>query len=274
MPGVLRSLESTLQIPAVSAILPCDEVPAAHKSGNMAYEDHKKVATDTYQRGSGYVNGKQDANGNHMNGSYVGMSESRDDLTPDLENLVGLLPPEIEHITAGYIPLATLIPRLVQETFNGLTDVIDEMSELETSPPSRDAHSNHMTPQLNGVGASTSSQANAQKKLRMLNFAQDRRAQFIKILVLSQWSRQAIAIGKVIDLTCWLDLQKRLYKDATWWMGELKRVLGPAKTPTPDLKTALEALSLAKASWLPDVSIFRMLDRSLADTPIAGLPSA
>lgn len=248
MPGVLKSVESTHRT------LACDELPVAHETGIMAYEDQKKVAADSYEKENRYLNGKLDANGNRMNGLYDGTSESQDNLELELESLVGLLPPQIEHITTGYIPLSTLIPRLVQETFNGLTDVIDEMSELEASPLSRDAQLNHVTLQLNGAGPSASSQSNVQKKLRMLNFAQDRRAQFIKILVLSQWSRQVIAIGKVIDLTCWLDLQKRLYKDAKWWMGELKRILGPAKTPDPDLKTALEALSLGKASWLPDVS--------------------
>lgn len=250
MPGVLKSVESTHRT------LACDELPVAHESGTMAYEDQRKVAADSYEKESRYLNGKLDANGNRMNGLYDGTSESQDHLELELESLVGLLPPQIEHITTGYIPLSTLIPRLVQETFNGLTDVIDEMSELEASSLSRDTQLNHVTPQLNGAGTSASSQSNVQKKLRMLNFAQDRRAQFIKILVLSQWSRQVIAIGKVIDLTCWLDLQKRLYKDAKWWMGELKRILGPAKTPDPDLKTALEALSLGKASWLPDVSGF------------------
>lgn len=252
MPGVLKSVES------IHKTLACDEVPVAHESGIMVYEDQKKVAADSYENGSRHLNGKLDANANRINGLHGGMPENQDSLTPELESLVGLLPPEIEHITTGYIPLSTLIPRLVQETFNGLTDVIDEMTELETLPPGRDTQLNHVTPQLNGAGASASSQVIVQKKLRMLNFAQDRRAQFIKILVLSQWSRQVIAIGKVIDLTCWLDLQKRLYKDAKWWMGELKRILGSAKTTGPDLKTALEALSLAKASWLPDVRGFTL----------------
>lgn len=250
MPGVLKSVES------IHKTLACDEVAVAHEFGTMAYEDPKMVAADGYEKGSRYMNGKPDANGNRTNGLYGGMPENQDILTLELESLVGLLPPEIEHITTGYIPLSTLIPRLVQETFNGLNDVIDEMTELEASPPSRDTQLNYATPQLNGAGASVSSQVNIQKKLRMLNFAQDRRAQFIKILVLSQWSRQVIPISKVIDLTCWLNQQKRLYKDAKWWMGELKRILGPAKTPDPDLKTALEALSLSKASWLPDVRIY------------------
>ena len=181
----------------------------------MVHEDQKTFAVGNYEKGSKYLNGKPDANGMCPNGLHVAMSENERNLSADLEALVGMLPPEIEHITTGYVPLAALIPRLVQETFNGLTEVIDEMAELDPSPSSRDAQIHHVAPQLNGAGPgaadlSPSSQVNVQKKLRMLNFAQDRRAQFIKILVLSQWSRQAIPIGKVIDLTCWLDLQKRL----------------------------------------------------------------
>lgn len=247
--GVRNSLESTQTVSA------CNEVPAANQSGNMAYENPEKVAADNYENGGTQVNGKSDANGMRTNGIYVGVAENRENMSADPEDLIGTLPPEIQPITTGYVPLAVLIPRLVQETFNGLTNVIDEMSELEASLSTRDAQLNHVAPQLNGAGAATSSQANVQKKLRMLNFAQDRRAQFIKILVLSQWSRQAPAIGKVIDLTCWLNLQKRLYKDAKGWMGELRRMMASVKTPNADLETALEALSLAKAPRLPDVSL-------------------
>ena len=106
--------------------------------------------------------------------------------------------------------------------------------------------------QVNGAGQQ--SQNDVQKKLTLLNFCQEKKAQFIKILVLSQWSRQAEAISKVIDMRVWLDGQRRLYDDACLWMGELKRIMVGVKMPNPDLDSALEPLSLGKASWLPDVS--------------------
>src|SRR5947208_17018025 len=79
----------------------------------------------------------------------------------------------------------------------------------------------------NSNGAN-SSPVNIQKKMKLLSFAKHRREQFIKVLVLTQWSRQAVDVGKVIDLKVWLDGQARLYNDAGYWLGELKRNLSAA----------------------------------------------
>ena len=64
-----------------------------------------------------------------------------------------------------------------------------------------------------------------------------------------------MAVGKAIDINVWLDTQKRALNDATGWIGELKRSLGPLRLPPPDLKTATRTLSTGKADWIPDVSI-------------------
>lgn len=221
----------------------------------MAYEGSKNLSKDDYENGTKLVNGGQDIDNNYINGFKASIPDS----PPN--NATGELGdqslPEIEHITFGFLSLSTLITRLVQETFNGLTDVINELSDLQVSQSSMNLPYNQAYSQTNGNLPLNNSHVNVQKKLRILNFAQDYRAQFIKILVLSNWSRQAKEISKVIDLKIWLDGQKRLFEDATWWMGELKRTLGPRKMPNPDIKTALEALSLGKATWLPDVKITR-----------------
>ncbi|KAL8848550.1 MAG: hypothetical protein Q9221_006439 [Calogaya cf. arnoldii] len=148
------------------------------------------------------------------------------------------LPPEVAQITIGYLPLSDLITRLVQETFNGIAEVINEMSEMQM-------------PQSNGSIPVTPS--HVQKKTKLLDFAQDRRAKFIKILVLSQWSRRAESISRVIDLKAWLDAQTRQYDGACSWIGELRRIMAFERMPDPDLKTALEALSLGNVPGLPDL---------------------
>lgn len=250
MPGVLKRLEDTYRDSE------CSRASTGSKSGNMAGEDPKNMIDGNYGNGVAYRNGHSAMNGNHGNGLPASAAGPQVGVAPEIEERLGL-PPEIEHITFGYLPLSTVIVRLVQETFNGLTEVINEMSDLQVSQSSHHTPANNLDPHINGNGIVHNSQANVQKKLRILNFAQDRRAQFIKILVLSQWSRQADAISKVIDLKVWLDGQKRIYDDASVWMGELKRILAPLKMPNPDLKNALEALSLGKASWLPDVRIVK-----------------
>ena len=214
----------------------------------MAERPSKKVRTDSLTNGTLRVKGLEPlTNGVHANGSSAGSNMSSETLARVCEKISCQLPPEIEHITVGYQPLAELVKRQVQDTFNGLEEVINRMADMHTSP-------NHNVPHLNGASSHLSSQANIQKKDILWEFAQETRARFIKCLVLSQWSRQANAVSSVIDLSNWIEGYKRQHNEAGAWTGELKRLLVPMKMPSPDLKTALEVLSTGKASWLPDVS--------------------
>ena len=204
--------------------------------------------------GRGYAQAKGDRglmNGTHENGIPPSPISIPRKPSTTIEKLVGQLPPEIEHVTFGYIPFSSLISRLVQETFNDLTDVINDMSDMPVPQPGQSAPHNHVHQQSNGNG--DTSQANVQKKLRMLHFASDRRAQFIKILILSRWAQHVEAVSKVIDLNFWLGNQIGQYNECCAWMGELKRRLIPLREPNPDIKTALRVLSLGKALWLPDL---------------------
>ena len=203
--------------------------------------------------------GYAQTNGDHglLNGTYANGIPSSPTLTQrksssTIEKLVGQLPPEIEHVTFGYVPFSSLVSRLVQETYNELNDVINDLSDLPATQTSQGVPHNYIHQQSNGIG--DTSQANVQKKLRVLHFASDRRAQFIKILILSRWARQVEAVSKVIDLNFWLSNQIGQYNECCSWMGELKRRLIPLREPNPDIKTALEVLSLGKASWLPDLN--------------------
>lgn len=222
---------------------------------DMAPYDPPKAMPEALSNGKQLTNGDHELpNGVYSKGDPAGMAQDQSPPTNGIENLVsGQLPPEIEHITFGYLSLSSLITRLAQETFNGLNEVINDVSEQTSSQPSNHSSSSARV-QVNGVNAEDASQRNIQKKLRMLEFAQQRRQQFIKTLVLSQWSRQAEQVGKCIDIKVWLDGQRRVYSDAVAWIGELKRVVEHTKLPNPDLQTALEALSLGRASWLPDLN--------------------
>ena len=245
MPGVLKSLGNS------SLVSECSEAFARHTSGNMAFEDaSKRGVVDGQSRTNGILPADMEVElaGIQANGFTTQShgSTSNEILSAEEQSRPPL--PEIEHITFGYVPISKLITRLCQQTFNDLTEVIDDMAN---SPVSQLNHSTGS--QINGVGIVNTSQANVQKKLRILNFAQERRAQFIKILVLSQWSRQVEAISKVIDLKVWLDGRRRVYEEASVWMGELRRLLEPLKMPNADIKTAIVTFSSSNARWLPDV---------------------
>ncbi|KAL8707515.1 MAG: hypothetical protein Q9220_007457 [cf. Caloplaca sp. 1 TL-2023] len=204
-----------------------------------------KVETyDRYGQGDrdvSFVNGDGEGRyDNQLNGDSLALGTSQDKSIAAVSDRPQHRPPEIEHVTFGYLPLSTLITRAVQETFNSLTEVINQLSELQVLP-------------LDNSTDADKSQTNVQKKTRLLDLAQDQRARYIKILVLSQWSRQAEATSRVIDLKIWLDGQRRLYDDACNWMGELKRIMESQRMPNPDLATALDALSLGRAPNLPDL---------------------
>lgn len=218
---------------------------------NTAMDLPKKPVQDPKINGSRYVNGTEPLTNGIYTDEVVMDLQSIPQVpadTMDTEKNTDLMLPEIDHLTQGYLPLSSLISRLAQDTFLGLEDVINELADMQASQPS-DA-----VPYLNGVSSNQAAQLVVQKKTKLWNFAQDRRAKFIKLLVLSQWSRQADAVSRVIDLNLWIGTQRRFYDESSNWLGELKRLLEPLKMPSPDFKTALEVLSTGKATSLPNVS--------------------
>ena len=243
MPGVLKRTDIRGDSEGVGIVM-------NERSGAMPDEGTRKRKAAEMLNGGAQLNGDSPAtNGVYTNGTVADPAMSPDQLATFVESISSQLPPEIEHVTLGFRPLSRLITRLAQDTFNGLTEVINEMADMELSQKNG-------VPQQNGAASNQASQVNIQKKTRLWDFAQEQRAKFIKVLVLSQWSRQSEDVSKVIDLNVWMTEQKELYKRITLWMGELRRVMGvrDVKIPSPDLNTALEALSTGKAAWLPDVS--------------------
>jgi mediator of RNA polymerase II transcription subunit 14 len=187
----------------------------------------------------------------HINGDRLDDELS----TRDLAHLNGFsqMPPEIQHITQGYLRLSRLIERSAQECWNGLADVVEKLFELELPPQPQSAPTSHTKIQANGTAFGDQSKENLNKKDRLLSFAQDQRANFIKLLVLSQWGKNARDIQKVIDLHSWIVGQRIQYTAAADFVGFMKRDLGLAQIPNPDLKTALEVLSTHRVSSFPNL---------------------
>jgi len=264
MPGVLIQAQDNPKI--VKATKPAKE----EREKKMAISNSHVSTPQPLTNGVQLTNGENVLpNGAYVNGMPADPIENQPQPAKSIESLVdGQLPPEIEHITYGYIPLSRLINRLAQETFNNLTDVINNVSANGASEATN--NSGFPSSQINGNRVDASRDSDIMKRQRLLEWAQQRRDDFIKILVLSQWSRQAEQVAKCIDLNVWLGTQKRTYNDAVAWVGEFRRVVEHTKLPNPDLKTALEALSLGKASWLPDVRHRRSMKKwAFADNDTA-----
>ncbi|KAJ9357254.1 mediator complex subunit MED14-domain-containing protein [Paecilomyces variotii] len=157
--------------------------------------------------------------------------------------------PELPHITQGFFPYAQLVNRAVQQCWNDLVDVMNELAE--TQVPSQ-----NLEPQsslVNGKTAGNQSAENVHKKMRLLEFAQAKRAEFIKLLVLSQWGRRAAEVSKLIDIQNFIRTRHMAYSGALQRVGDMKRDLVQAQVANPDLKTAAEVLSKGKVAALPDL---------------------
>jgi mediator of RNA polymerase II transcription subunit 14 len=161
------------------------------------------------------------------------------------------IPPEmLQAITASYMPLSLLFQRAAQECMNELDDTITKMADLNESSVEGANGSLSNGSRASAMGVSVA------KKRALLEFANTQRERFIRILVVSQWTKKTGAdMDKLIRLSQWLKLswlhQVEETSDALFF---LKTSLPWFKEPAPDIRTALEVLSTGKASWLPSVS--------------------
>jgi mediator of RNA polymerase II transcription subunit 14 len=161
------------------------------------------------------------------------------------------LPPEIAHIgPEQYNSLSTLLLRISQESYNELEEVLKNMASIQMTPVANGALPNGM----GGANMQVSADANRRKKLVMLSFAQEQRAKFIKLLVLTEWGKKAsLEISKLIDLLAHASTQAAHMDAADHKLERIKVLSNNARENNPDIATALEVLSTSKASWMPSL---------------------
>ena len=164
------------------------------------------------------------------------------------------LPPEIQHIAEGYVSMGKLIERVVQLTWNDLTELIEKLADMPVDTQSNSGLANGTSTVEHGRLGSESA-ISLQKRLMWLDFAKTHRDRFIKLAVISQWSKNVADVRMFIDLMCWSNERFTAMEEIARSLGQLKLDLHPFKMPNPDIKTALEVLSTGKASWMPDVSL-------------------
>ncbi|KAF2429666.1 MED14-domain-containing protein [Tothia fuscella] len=161
------------------------------------------------------------------------------------------LPPELLEVTFNFQSLGQLIERVTQDCYGGLVEKIEQLAKMEipAQPPHlTNGAGNHLG--VNGI-KDDNSQQNRQKKLQMLEFATAQRHKFIKLLVLSQWSRNVDDVKKMINLIKWSKDQFDSYHDAADGIARIKFETYNFKVQNPDMETALSVLSQGKVPWMP-----------------------
>lgn len=163
---------------------------------------------------------------------------------PDQDAKMKNLPPEIAHITQNFVPLPLILQRLSQKSHNDLHTKIEELARIPIHGGA-----------TNGASGSTedNSDENQNKKANLLHFIQDMHGRWVKALVISEWSRKASQVSRLIDLNVHISEQANKYDLGLDFMGRIKRDLYGARLPDPDIKTALQVLSTGQAPWMPEV---------------------
>ena len=171
--------------------------------------------------------------------------------------------PEIPKRPDVYKPLGELISRVTQECFNDLSKTIDKTSQIQRGSQPTHALVNGISSHagVNGVGVNP--RTNQEKKKELLDFANTYREKFIKLMVLTDWSRKVEDVHKMLDLGWWTEHQFCHYDNAKFMLADIHARLQAFKLRNPDIKTALEVLSTGKAPWMPEVSVSRDDDSSL-----------
>jgi len=163
--------------------------------------------------------------------------------------------PEIPRRPDVYKPLGELISRVTQECFNELGKTLDKASQIQRVAQPTHALVNGISGHagVNGVGINP--RMNQEKKKELLDFANTHREKFIKLMVLTDWSRKVEDVRKMLDLGWWAEHQFCHYDNAKFMLADIHARLQGFKLRNPDIKTALEILSTGKASWMPDVRV-------------------
>ena len=190
------------------------------------------------------INGPVHVNG--MSRDITALSQSK--MTPKSMGNPVSTSFELPHITQGFFPFGTLVNRAAQQCWIDLSELVTELAAVSVSSETSSL------PAANGKSLGNQSVENVNKKVRILDFAHAKRAEFIKLLVLSQWSRQAAEVSRLIDIQGFIRSRHQAYTSAVQYVGEMKRDLVRAQVANPDLKTALEVLSKGRVATLPDVS--------------------
>ncbi|KAL4901952.1 hypothetical protein BDW74DRAFT_181391 [Aspergillus multicolor] len=213
------------------------------ESGSGAHDQTNGITFNQSGNPVGLQNGSLCANGvqhpdHHGNDEFTKMMLP---VTGDL--------PELQHIVQGFFPLSKLLSRSTQQCWNDLAELIAELSDIQVS-----SHGSNTSP-ISHTGKMLGNQSpeNLRKKLRVLEFAQAKRGEFIKLLVLSQWSRQAADVSRLIDIQNHIRTQHQAYGGALQCLGDMKRDLVRAQVANPDLTTALEVLSKEEVISMPDL---------------------
>lgn len=180
-----------------------------------------------------------------VDGELLGRGSARQDID-DIED-------EIRHITQEFVPLSLILTRLAQFSYGRLQDTIHALANKPLPQPVANGASGN----YQNTAAEDPSEESKEKKTIWLKTMEDLHHKWVKALVITEWGKKAHEVGKLIDIKCHLHDQIFLIEQIFNAMLGFKQSLHRIRTPSPDLKTALEILSSGEVSWMSDLGFLK-----------------
>ncbi|KAK4942893.1 mediator complex subunit [Elasticomyces elasticus] len=201
----------------------------------------------------------EDGSSVQVNGQHSTNQLSNGDLVPRVANGLERAPQDILHLIPkdNYLPIAALISRASQSCWNGLTRMVEQLAAIHVPEQSLD-----QTKALPNSLPNNQTKANLDKKDRLLRFANDQKVDFIKLLVLLEWSRNVEEVGKTISINFWLMGRRQAYWNTISSLALLKQESAGFQVPNPDLEVAAEVLSKGKVANFPTLGYVPQKDLS------------
>lgn len=190
----------------------------------------------------------EDVSSIQVNGQHSASQLPNDGPDRRVSNGLEQAPEEILHLIPkdNYLPMAVLISRASQSCWNGLTKMVEQLAAIHVPGQGLD-----QTKLLPNSLPNNQTKANLDKKERLLRFANDQKVDFIKLLVLLEWSKNVEEVGKTISINFWLMGRRQAYWNTIASLALLKQESAGFQVPNPDLEVAAEVLSKGKVAKFP-----------------------
>ncbi|KAL1839168.1 hypothetical protein VTJ49DRAFT_1824 [Mycothermus thermophilus] len=229
-------------------------------SDNRAENDRASIVNGNKEEGV-LIKREDSPNGKGLRDGSAMAGENGRDLQGLPDANLSELPDEIQHITAEIMPLGLLLSRLAQFSHGRLQELVLNLASKPLPEVTANGGANgnaaggmngNLKAAVNGQLVEDTSPESLEKKTMILNTIKDLHSRWVKALVITEWSRNAEEVGKLIDLRQHLAIELERYTKVFWDMIKVKDEMVFAKVPSPDLKTALEVLGGSTVHWMPD----------------------
>ncbi|KAG0228667.1 mediator complex subunit [Actinomortierella wolfii] len=134
-------------------------------------------------------------------------------------------PPQLPTSLQGMVPLGLILHRMANEAFADLSNLSEILPSM-TDP---------------------------QRKLHMLEYALAKREQFIKLLVLVKWAKNAADIQQCQNIIGFLQQENEHFTRAVGGIFETYKTFGQARVRNYDIPTAVDVLTTGTYQRLPSI---------------------